>query len=86
MNILTIHRDVPMSPDEVGFFLRKMFRQLELLELEEIPHLVNQMLPLSGTSHHETLLRGLFSTFVKLNKDAISKRKKSAKGLQIYIS
>lgn len=57
------HRDVSMSCDETEFFLSKIMKQLPSMETQEVGSLIQHMLSMAGSDHHELLLRGIFSTF-----------------------
>nr|XP_039263541.1 Fanconi anemia group I protein-like isoform X2 [Styela clava] len=77
IHLANIFKDVSMSIDEMRFFLQKMLRQLERLEIQEIPPLVHQILPLSGKTNHDIVLQGIFHVFTKLDKKSLEEQRKS---------
>uniref|UniRef100_A0A8C4M6E2 FA complementation group I n=1 Tax=Equus asinus asinus TaxID=83772 RepID=A0A8C4M6E2_EQUAS len=63
-----IHRDVPLTAEEMEFVMEKVLRMFSKLNLQEIPPLVYQLLVLSSKGSRKKVLEGIITFFSELDK------------------
>uniref|UniRef100_A0A2R8ZT27 FA complementation group I n=1 Tax=Pan paniscus TaxID=9597 RepID=A0A2R8ZT27_PANPA len=63
-----IHRDVPLTAEEVEFVVEKALSMFSKMNLQEIPPLVYQLLVLSSKGSRKSVLEGIIAFFSALDK------------------
>uniref|UniRef100_A0A2I3HT05 FA complementation group I n=1 Tax=Nomascus leucogenys TaxID=61853 RepID=A0A2I3HT05_NOMLE len=63
-----IHRDVPLTAEEVEFVVEKALSMFSKMNLQEIPPLVYQLLVLSSKGSRKSVLEGIIAFFSTLDK------------------
>ncbi|XP_030646039.1 Fanconi anemia group I protein [Chanos chanos] len=63
IHLTTIFRDVPLSLEELQFFMEKVLRMFNKLDLQEIPPLIYQLLLLSAKGCKKLVLEGIINYF-----------------------
>ncbi|XP_048185843.1 Fanconi anemia group I protein [Perognathus longimembris pacificus] len=68
IQLTSMFKDIPLTAEEVEFVVDKVLKMLSMLNLQEIPPLVYQLLVLSSKGSRKTVLEGIVSFFRELDK------------------
>ncbi|KAL5471599.1 hypothetical protein EMCRGX_G029727 [Ephydatia muelleri] len=67
LHIANMCREIPLSPEELKFVVKKLFRETVSLPISEVPALIYQLLVLSTKGHKKLILAAIRELFVRLD-------------------
>ncbi|XP_048337616.1 Fanconi anemia group I protein [Sphaerodactylus townsendi] len=77
IHLTSMFRDVPLSAEELQFVVEKVLRMFPVLDLQEIPPLVYQLLLLSAKGSKKNILEGIISFFNQVDQKQKEEQKDS---------